>query len=349
MALHRRFDPVDFHVGSRVVCAISLGRVMVNASGQWKTSCIMGAGAGLCQLGIFRMMWANDYIAVDWGTTNRRAYRIDAAGTLVAEHADDLGVTAIAAGGFPAATAELRARLGDLPLLMAGMIGSNRGWREAAYVPCPASAQALASATLWIEPGRTGIIPGVSQRGATGPDVMRGEEVQVIGAVAAGLMPADAIVCHPGTHAKWIRVAGGTITDFRTMMTGEMFALLSDHSILRDQIGGPVAPAAAFLAGVDAALGGAALLSALFRIRAAALLGEGEGEPAAGASGLLIGSDVREGLALFGDRSGPITLIGRPELTLLYGVAIERAGFRTTAIDGAEAFRAGVRQVASHF
>ncbi|WP_439546056.1 2-dehydro-3-deoxygalactonokinase [Sandarakinorhabdus sp.] len=293
------------------------------------------------------MLLRDGYIAVDWGTTNRRAYRIDAGGALVADHEDDQGVTAVAAGGFEAAAADIRTALSDLPLLMAGMIGSNRGWREAAYVPCPASAEALAKATLWIAPGRTCIIPGVCQRGAAGADVMRGEEVQVIGAIAAGLMPPDAIVCHPGTHAKWIKVANSEISAFCTMMTGEMFALLSDHSILRNQLRGSVVPDAAFLAGVDEALSGAELLSSLFRIRAGALLGEGSRDPAAHASGLLIGSDVREGLAFSG--SSPVTLLGRPELTALYAAAIQRAGHRTTSIDGAEAFLAGIGQIAAHF
>jgi 2-dehydro-3-deoxygalactonokinase len=132
------------------------------------------------------------------------------------------------------------------------------------------------------------------------------------------------------------------------MMTGEMFALLTEHSILRDQLGGEVTPGAAFLAGVEAASAGASLLSTLFGLRAGALLGQGHDDPAAFASGLLIGSDVREGLALFG-RAGPVTLVGRPELTALYAVAIARAGVMTTEIDGAEAFLAGVRHVAAHF
>lgn len=293
------------------------------------------------------MQWQDGYIAVDWGTSNRRAYRIDAGGALLASHADDRGVTDVPPGEFAAATAELRARLGDLPLLMAGMIGSSRGWREAPYVPCPADAPALAAATLWIEPGRTAIIPGVCQQVAAGPDVMRGEEVQVIGAVAAGLMPPDAIVCHPGTHAKWIRMAGGAIAGFRTMMTGELFALLSQHSILADQLDETVTPDVAFLAGVDDGLAGAPLLSALFRIRAGALLGAGPPAGAARASGLLIGSDIREGLALFGSDAATIMLVGQPALTALYGAAIGRAGWPSLAIDGAAAFVAGVRTIAA--
>src|SRR3954454_4225104 len=107
------------------------------------------------------MRWADGFIAGDWGTTNRRAYRIDASGKCVDEFEDDKGVLAIPAGGFPAAVVEIRERLGDHPLLLGGMIGSNRGWVEAAYVLCPAGIDELASALAW--PGaREAIVPGVS-------------------------------------------------------------------------------------------------------------------------------------------------------------------------------------------
>jgi 2-dehydro-3-deoxygalactonokinase len=170
------------------------------------------------------MSWREGYIAVDWGTTNRRAYLIDASGRLVDTFADELGLMSVPEGGFDAAGAEIRQRLGERPMLLAGMVGSNRGWREAPYAPAPAGVEDLARAILWIEPGRTGIVPGVSQSGADGADVMRGEEVQVLGAVAAGHVPPDTLICHPGTHAKWIRMESGRITSFRTMMTGELFS-----------------------------------------------------------------------------------------------------------------------------
>ncbi len=287
------------------------------------------------------MSWREGYIAVDWGTTNRRAYLIDAAGRLADEFADDLGLMAVPKGGFEASAAEIRQRLGDRPMLLAGMVGSNRGWREAPYAPAPAGNEDLARAILWIEPGRTGIVPGVSQSGAAGADVMRGEEVQVLGAVAAGQVPPDALICHPGTHAKWIQMEGGRIASFRTMMTGELFSLLTRHSILADQLQDEVTVNDSFERGVAEALAGAEILASLFRIRARHLLGEEDGEPTDYASGLLIGCDVRAGLAMH--REGPIALIGRADLCMLYGAALAQAGHATTQLDGADAFLAGIK------
>jgi 2-dehydro-3-deoxygalactonokinase len=289
------------------------------------------------------MTWDKGYIAVDWGTTNRRAYLIDASGQLADEFADDLGLMAVPKGGFDAAAADIRRRLGDRPMLLAGMVGSNRGWREAPYAPAPAGNEDLARAILWIEPGRTGIVPGVSQSGAggAGADVMRGEEVQVLGAVAAGHVPPDTLICHPGTHAKWIRMEAGRIASFRTMMTGELFSLLTRHSILADQLQDEVTANASFAAGVAEALAGGEILSALFGIRARHLLGEEQGEPTDYASGLLIGCDVRAGLAMH--EGGPIALIGRADLCALYGAALAEAGHETTQLDGADAFRAGIK------
>jgi len=290
------------------------------------------------------MVWRDGYIAVDWGTTNRRAYALDGDGRLTDSFGDDLGLMAVPKGGFDAAAAEIRARLGDRPMLLAGMVGSNRGWREAAYAPSPAGAEDLARAILWIEPGRTGIVPGVSQRGAAGADVMRGEEVQVLGAVAAGQVPPDGLICHPGTHAKWIVIEGARIASFRTMMTGELFSLLSKHSILADQLQGEVRPDAAFEAGVEEAMAGGELLSGLFRIRARHLLGESVGEPASYASGLLIGCDVRSGLKMAGS-GAQVALIGRLDLCELYASALSRAGRRSVQIEGAEAFLAGMHML----
>lgn len=106
------------------------------------------------------MGWAEGFIAVDWGTTNRRGYLVGADGLLQDEMEDDKGILSVPAGGFPEAVAELRARLGDLPMLMGGMVGSNKGWIEAPYVPCPASAEELARHIIWAEEGRTAIVPG---------------------------------------------------------------------------------------------------------------------------------------------------------------------------------------------
>ncbi len=139
------------------------------------------------------------FIAVDWGTTNRRAYVIDK-GEVVASEQDDAGVLSVPAGGFPASVADLRARHGGLPMLLAGMVGSNRGWHDAGYVAAPAGIAELAGNLVSPVEG-VAIVPGVCRDSGGRQDVMRGEEVQLLGAVAAGLAPADALLCQPGTHA----------------------------------------------------------------------------------------------------------------------------------------------------
>jgi 2-dehydro-3-deoxygalactonokinase len=288
------------------------------------------------------MRWHEGYIAVDWGTTNRRVYAVGRAGVIEDMRDEAKGILAIPPDGFAAEVEEIRSRYAGRPALLAGMIGSNRGWREAPYVSCPAGADALAAAICWVEPGAVGIVPGVCQR-TPDADVMRGEEVQVVGALAAGCVPPDALICHPGTHAKWIRVAGGRIAAFQTIMTGEIFSLLRDHSILAPQLAEPVADDDSFRAGLAVGLGGAEALSALFGVRARHLLGAGEANGASYASGLLIGADVRTGLARHG--GGPIALVGRSDLRTLYGAALAAAGHEPIEVDGADAFLAGIHRL----
>lgn len=290
--------------------------------------------------------WKAGFIAVDWGTTNRRAYRVEPGGGSREVLEDGCGILSVPEGGFPAAVAQIRAVADGLPLLMAGMIGSNRGWVEAPYAPAPAGLDALARAIRWVEDD-IGIVPGVAWRDGEEADVMRGEEVQILGARAAGLIGGDALVCHPGTHAKWIRVEDGAIGPFRTVMTGELFNLLKSHSILSALLDTEVADGAAFRAGVAHALAHDDLTSELFAIRARHLLaGTGAEESAAYASGLLIGADVRIGLALGGSAGAPVALIGRPDLTALYAAALDCAGVASFRVDGEDAFLAGARALA---
>ena len=288
------------------------------------------------------MRWAQGFIAVDWGTTNRRAYLIDADRRCIEEFEDSEGILSVPAGGFGEAVGHVRQRLGDKPLLLAGMIGSNRGWIEAPYVPSPAGIDDLTSALAWAGDD-VAIVPGVCDRERA--DVMRGEEVQLLGAVAEGMIPADALVCHPGTHNKWVQVVGGQIAAFRTIMTGELFNLLREHSILADLLAEPAAKGEAFDAGVRQGLG-SDVQGELFSIRARVLLGKARREDASSCiSGLLIGGDVRIGL-----ESAPpatkIVVMGRPELTSLYSAAIEAAGREPVEIDGEQCFLAGIRQIA---
>ncbi len=287
------------------------------------------------------MIGKGPFIAVDWGTTNRRAWRIDARGDVEAALEDAAGVTSVAASAFPAKVAELRETLGDLPMLLGGMIGSNRGWHETPYVACPADARTLADAVLWVDE-RTGIIPGAAQKRRDAPDVMRGEEVQIVGALASGLVPEDTTLCLPGTHAKWVRLREGRIASFSTWMTGELFALLGKHSILAPQMQGEARIGPGFAAGVVAsALGDP--LARLFAVRAAHLLDAPVTDGAGYVSGLLIGAEVRAGLR---ESEGEVLhLIGRPDLTALYAAAIAQMRGTPDAsvpvIDGNAAFRAG--------
>lgn len=283
------------------------------------------------------MDWQQGYIAVDWGTTNRRAYRVEY-GESVKRLADELGLLSVAPGDFLQAVQDIRDSLGELPMLLAGMVGSNRGWYEARYVECPAGAAELSGGILWVDV-RTGIVPGVCQRGKHGPDVMRGEEIQLIGGVAAGLIPADAVVCHPGTHAKWIEVAGGRIVRFRTMMTGEVFALLRSHSILAPTLGDAAQPGAEFDAGVCEALAGESMLSGLFRIRARGLLEGANPDAASRASGILIGSEIAAALREF--PGAPVIVVGRNDLCQLYSRALHLAGCENRSVEGGAAFLAG--------
>jgi len=292
------------------------------------------------------MRWADGFIAADWGTTNRRAYRIDRHGRCEAEFEDGQGILSVPAGGFPAAVAEIRARLGELPLLLAGMIGSNRGWVEAPYVACPASLDDLVAGLAWPD-ADVAIVPGVSFRDGRRADVMRGEEVQLLGAVADSLVSPDALVCHPGTHNKWALMSGGRIAEFRTVMTGELFNLLKSHSILSELLAAPAAADDAFRAGVREGLGDTDLQAELFAVRARVLLGAVARESAASyTSGLLIGGDVRIGL-----RDGApdaVVVMGRPELTALYAAALAEAGVAATELDGETCFLAGIRHIAEH-
>jgi 2-dehydro-3-deoxygalactonokinase len=290
------------------------------------------------------MRWADGFIAVDWGTTNRRAYLIDSSGKQAGEFEDSSGILSIPDGGFPAAIAEIRKKLGDKPLLMAGMVGSNRGWKEAPYVSCPAGIGELAQKLVW--PGeREAIVPGVSYLGNGRADVMRGEEVQLLGAVASGLVESDALVCHPGTHNKWTVLHNGQIQSFRTVMTGELFSLLKEHSILSDLLQEAVADNDVFKNAAREAIFNEMLPAELFSVRARVLLGQMKREDAASyASGLLIGTDVRIGMSV--PTAAEVLVMGRPDLTRLYVAALGEAKRGAKELDGEQCFLAGILEIA---
>lgn len=285
-------------------------------------------------------MWRDKFIAVDWGTTNRRAWLIGSDGMIIDRLSDHLGLTSVPQDGFDAEVVEIRQRLGNYPMLLAGMVGSNMGWRLAPYVTAPANVGSIAEQILWINP-QTGIIPGVCQTKGH-DDVMRGEEVQALGVMVNGVAAADAYICHPGTHTKWIRLCSGRIDQFQTMMTGEIFSLLREHSILQAQLTGEATDGEAFAAGLAEARHATSLLSSLFSIRARFLVGQKSLANASFASGLLIGSDVHAGLAK-ANAGETVVVVGRTDLCQLYARAIKDAGFDSEIVDGETSFLAGVR------
>jgi 2-dehydro-3-deoxygalactonokinase len=244
-------------------------------------------------------------------------------------------------GGFEAAVGSIAKRLGDRPMLLAGMVGSNRGWREAPYVALPASVDAVARHLTWVEPGRIGIVPGLSMIGNGRADVMRGEEVQVFGLSGPREFAGDCTICHPGTHTKWIQRHNGKVTDFLTVMTGELFSILREHSILSPLLRDEPRVNEAFCKGVETALASGTLSAELFTVRAKVLLDRMDARNAPSyASGLLIGADLRAGLSLA--VSEEVIVLGRPSLTRLYAAALARCGRRPREADGAQAFIAGI-------
>ncbi|WP_294278928.1 2-dehydro-3-deoxygalactonokinase [uncultured Sphingomonas sp.] len=286
------------------------------------------------------------YIAIDWGTTNRRIYVLTADGAVLDTVRDDRGVLAMTPGDYPNEIAAIRVRFGALSIIAAGMVGSTRGWREAAYVPAPADLPTLAGAATRVPELDVTIVPGVSLLTDTRADVMRGEEVQVLGAVAAGLAPADALFAQPGTHNKWVRVKGGRITDFATTMTGELFALVKGHGILAGMLDGPVADGPAFRDGLSRGAGACDLTAALFGVRASVLLGRIAADDAASyASGLLIGSDI----GAVPDMAGQtVHLLSSGLLADLYTIGIETRGGTVVALDSHAGFLAGLHAIREH-
>ena len=241
-------------------------------------------------------------IALDWGSSSLRAFRFDGAGRLAETRARPWGIRHLPEGGYDAALADVSAGWPALPRLACGMVGSRNGWREMAYLDLPADAARLAGALGAVhaaDGSDVHLVPGL--RDPRGPDLMRGEETQLIGALALrpALAEAGSFIL-PGTHSKWAVVRGGAVTGFRTLMTGELFAVLRQHSMLGAGGAEAADDAEAFARGVATARdsGAAGALSRLFSARA--LMLDGALAPMSVPdylSGLLIGEEFRAALA----------------------------------------------------
>jgi len=274
-------------------------------------------------------------IAVDWGTTHLRAYRLGPDGKIESSRAEPRGIMTIIDGAFAAALGEV---LGDWPIgdreqiVMSGMIGSRQGWAEVAYVACPAQLSDLARglrAVAWGAGREAHICPGLSCRDIDGvPDVMRGEEVQIFGAMSLPGSTGATAICLPGTHSKHARIEGDAVTSFTTYMTGEVFGILRRYSILGRMMEDGPADLDAFDEGVRRAGQNGGLLHHIFGVRTRSLVGD-MGAHRAGdyLSGILIGHEIDAA-----GMTGPVLIVGAPQLAALYGRALAMRSIESTEI-----------------
>ncbi len=285
-----------------------------------------------------------DWIAVDWGTSNLRAFAMSADGRVLAEASSDDGMGKLTRDGFEPALLRLIGPWleGRPPVIACGMVGSRQGWCEAPYraVPCtPLDPAALVMAPTTDPRLRVSIAPGLKQ--IQPADVMRGEETQIAGALH--LMPGyDGVLCLPGTHSKWVHISAGEVVSFQTFMTGEMFALLSESSVLRHGMQGGGWDDAAFDAAVADALSRPERLGArLFSLRAEGLIaGLSAAAARARLSGLLIGTELAAARPYWlGQR---VTLIGAETLSAAYARALAAQGVAAQRLSATDCTLAGL-------
>lgn len=274
-------------------------------------------------------------LAVDWGTSSLRGALLNSEGVVLDKRAFPQGILQVAHGQFQHVFEQ---RFGDwisseTLCLISGMAGSRQGWREAPYCPCPSGFQDIAQHLQWIDKDRIGIVPGLSTCNDDTPDVMRGEEIQIFGALTAHQIQSAQFVL-PGTHSKWAQVLDGKITAFKTFMTGEFYALLSQHSILAKTCL-PDAPLKkeVFIEGVMQSQKPGGLLHHAFSARSLALFEKiNPAQSSSYISGLLIGEEIKSAKADLNDQVTPLFILGNSQLTQRYGFAMEALGITATAL-----------------
>lgn len=274
---------------------------------------------------------ADTVLGIDWGTTNRRAYALDAQGNLVRQHSDGFGIMAVG-GDFENSLKQLlqELQLDRADVIMSGMVGSRNGWREAPYLDASHPIDRLDEAMMEVPVSggnmRCRIVPGMRYLDESGaPDVMRGEETQIFGALALGA--PDGWLVHPGTHCKWALIGNRRVARLRTFMTGEFYSLLSRHGTLAALMENSQTSAEAFEAGLRASQR-SALTHAVFGCRALVVTDEMPAPYAASyLSGVLIGTELADMRERIGN--GPVQVIGSPELAARYRTALEYFDIRS--------------------
>ena len=290
-------------------------------------------------------------IAIDWGTTSLRGARLGASGQVLESREFPRGILTVPPGQFESVFNELFGDWMQTPgalCLISGMAGSRQGWQEAPYCPCPAGFSELAQHLLWLQPEHIALVPGLSCLGQDAlqtPDVMRGEEVQIFGALQLSGRHSATLVL-PGTHSKWVQVQGGRVTQFQTFMTGEVFALMGQHSILGKtmDLNGAL-DEAVFLQGVGQSQQASSVLHHLFAVRTLGLFDRlSAAQLPSYLSGLLIGEELRT--QTVNADSGPVILVGSDTLTQRYRLALQHLGIACQSL-GTEATWAGLSALAS--
>ena len=276
-------------------------------------------------------------LGIDWGTSNRRAYLLDEHGELVRQYNDESGILKVN-GNFEASLKHLlyTLGLGSADVVMSGMVGSRNGWRETPYLSVDQPLSRLHDALIEIETGiarvRCRIVPGYQYKDAQGtPDVMRGEETQVLGALE--LSAASGWFLLPGTHSKWVCIDNGRMTEFYTFMTGELFSLMSQHGTLSKIMSTQQqSVSAAFEAGLRSARHGSFTHTA-FCCRALVVTGMMPAEHAPSyLSGLLIGAELQDILQKTGGHiDAPLQVVGTTALAAHYLSALELLGITARA------------------
>ncbi|MGN6469555.1 MAG: 2-dehydro-3-deoxygalactonokinase [Rhizobiaceae bacterium] len=294
--------------------------------------------------------------AVDWGTSTFRLWLFDADGGIIADRRSADGLQSIGGReGFPGVLESHLAEVSApdaLPVVICGMAGSRQGWVEARYIDIPAPLDRVIEGAVRVEGAARDvrILPGIAQRDPSHPDVIRGEETQLLGALASGT--ETGLFCMPGTHSKWLALKAGTVEAFATFMTGELFGLIGRQSILAHAISGmAVDPTdSEFLSAIRAGIARPAdIANRIFEIRPAQLLGFAPaGAGAARLSGALIGTEIAGAKARFGTLSN-IHLVASGPLSMLYARALEATGSAVHVIDADTAVRQGLFAAARRF
>lgn len=288
----------------------------------------------------------SSYIAIDWGSTNLRAWHYDK-GECVDQRRSEAGVTRLAGRTAAEVFDDVTAGwpVDRVPVIMAGMVGSNAGWQPVPYLGCPIALDQLASHLTHVA-DKAWIVPGLSIERDDNDNVMRGEETQLLGATT---LHAASLYVMPGTHAKWVDVEGLEVRDFRTVMTGELHHLMLNHSLIGAGLPEQQENNVAFQEGIERGAQDASILSRLFEVRAAHVLGTRDRRHVSEfLSGLLIGHEV----ALMTKQSTtdtrqPLVIIAGDALACRYQQALQFIGLESVTLEGDRAFQHGIRSIAN--